>query len=73
MDMLYRYNEAIAALENYLEQNKISKDAAYDPDCLIHDMCSGYLENLLRLAVKPQYVVFDDYLCEVLANYMVEV
>lgn len=73
MDMLFRYNEAVLALENFLQVNGVDKSAKYSEDVLMIDMVIGYLESLLHMAVKPSYVTFDDYLCEILADYMVEV
>ncbi len=73
MDMLFKYNQAVLALENFLQVNGVEKSAKYSEDVLMIDMVSGYLESLLRMAVKPSYVTFDHYLCELLADYLQEV
>ena len=73
MDFVFRADVALRALDKFLEINDVDKNAKYSEDVLVIDMCSGYRETLLRLPVKPSFVVFDDFMAELLSEYLEEV
>lgn len=70
MDFVFRSDIALRALDKFLEANAVDKNAKYSEDVLVIDMCSGYRETILRLPVKPSFVVFDDFMAELLSDYL---
>lgn len=73
MDFVFRADIALRALDKFLEANDVDKNAKYSEDVLVVDMTSGYRESLLRLPVKPNFVVFDQWMVELLSDYLEEV
>lgn len=73
MDYIFNTQIALRALDKFLEVNQVGKDEAYSEDVLIIDTALGYRESLLRLAVKPNFVVFDQWMVELLTEYLEEV
>ena len=72
MDFVFKTEVALRALDNFLEANDVDKNAKYSEDVLVIDTCSGYRESLLRLPVKPNFVVFDEWMVELLSEFMEE-
>lgn len=73
MDFVFRADVALRALDKFLEINAVDKNAKYSEDVLVIDMACGYRESLLRLPVKPHFVVFDHFMVELLSDYLEEV
>lgn len=73
MDFVFRADVALRALDKFLEANAVDKNAKYSEDVLVIDTVSGNREYLLRLPVKPNFVVFDQWMVELLTDYMEEV
>ena len=59
-------------MAKYLRING-DNDAPYSEDILVVDTVSGYYETLLKLKVKPNFIVFDEWMVEVLSDYMEDV
>lgn len=72
MDFVFKTEVALRALDKFLEANDVDKNAKYSEDVLVIDTCSGYRESLLRLPVKPNFVVFDEWMVELLSEFMEE-
>jgi hypothetical protein len=73
MNLVYRTEIVIAAVEAYLEANSVAKDAPYGRQVIIYDQLVGWLEVMLKAAVMPSYVVLDEDDFEILNSYLREV
>ena len=73
MNFVFRADIALRALDKFLEANAVDKNAKYSEDVLVVDMASGYRETLLRLPVKPNFVILDHFMVELLSDYLEEV
>ena len=73
MDYIFNTHVALRALDKFLEVNQVGKDEAYSEDVLIIDTALGYRESLLSLRVKPNFVVFDQWMVELLTEFLEEV
>jgi hypothetical protein len=72
MQLIYRTDVVIAAVTAYLDENSVAKDAPYSRQAVIYDQLNGWLEVILKAAVKPSYVSLDDDDSEILNPYLKE-
>jgi hypothetical protein len=73
MNLVYRTEIVIAAVEAYLEANPVATNAPYSRSAVIYDQLEGWLEQMNRIATKPSYVTLDEDDAEILNNYLQEV
>jgi hypothetical protein len=73
MNLIYRTDIVINAVEAFLEANHVPKEAVYSLEAVIYDQMSGWLEQILKSAVMPSYVVLDDDDYEVLSGYLKDI
>ena len=73
MNLVYRTDIVIAAVEAYLEANPVATNAPYSRQVVIYDQLEGWLEQMNRLSTSPSYVTLDEDDIEILSEYLGEV